>query len=139
MHVVVINRPTCLRTISNVSTRVLQYTQWIASAKNALLPSIFVSSSDASECDSLQVLIPSSTYTDRSISSLSLTYRYVPPYTLHTPTRTAVTHETPFYSSLNESLRSTNRSDLKPFYSWLVLTRISWLILTRIVRVCVCK
>ena len=28
------------------------------------------------------------------------------------------THETPFYGALNETLRSTNRSDAKPFFPW---------------------
>ena len=28
------------------------------------------------------------------------------------------THETPFYGCLNESLRSKDRSDIKPFFYW---------------------
>ena len=33
----------------------------------------------------------------------------------------AVTHETPFYGELNASLRSKNRSDVKPFFPWMKL------------------
>ena len=34
----------------------------------------------------------------------------------------AVTHETPFYGELNASLRSKNRSDVKPFFPWMKLS-----------------
>ena len=34
--------------------------------------------------------------------------------------RAAVTLESPFYGSLNEALRSANRSDIKAFFHWYV-------------------
>ena len=87
--------------------RTLQSTGWIASATSASLPSTSVRSCDLSY----------------KHDSPSHTHRQHYHHHRHPPTTSAVvavTHETPFYPCLNAALRSTNRTEVKPFYYWLV-------------------